>query len=269
MDLLLSSKRTWLLSYLAFEMIEIILIIFGRESSIGKTAIILIGIMQGLILLFFAFIVFFEWKRFCRSFLTLLYLGCVICLSINHIISRWYIIIPLSIVLVAYMFWNIGGVVNCIVAVNYKDELDSCLKQCHEFYNNYKEKVEKYNTRNNSEHGTEFHIKKEPDWYGLCFDSTGVQMFGLFNSFFGISISIKKWNQKIAKIEKISFGLANRCEALDTNTLLFEEREILGRIRDKRKGISDKDDLLEQEEILNNTLETNRKKVLKILKKRL
>lgn len=268
MELLMSSKRAWLLSYFIFVILECVLFLFARGNDGGKTALILIGEMQILILLFFFFIVIFKWKSFCRAFLVILYLIGTVYLGVNHIICKWYIIIPISIVLIVYMFWNIGGVVNCIVANRYKVYLDTTLKNNYELYDAYKEKVEKYNTRNQLGFWTKVRAKKEPNWYRLGFNSSGLQMFCIVDAFFGVSTIV--WEQNISKLKKINANLFDKHGALDNNYSLYEEKETIDRIRNKNNDMGGSTDFFgKQEEMLNNKIESNRKKEIRILKRRL
>ena len=73
-----------------------------------------------LMLIFFLLVIIFKWSNWCRTILMLFYLGGTIYLGINHYITKWYIIVLLSLVLAFYMLWNIGGIKNCIIANKYK-----------------------------------------------------------------------------------------------------------------------------------------------------
>ena len=268
MSLLLESKRAWLLSYSLVTILTIGLYFGAADSLVCKTAWILIGEMQALMALFFLLILIFKWRTWCRIFLAILFLGITIYFGINHLIYKWYVIIPLSLVLLFYMLWNIGGVVNCVVANKYKKQLDKAVLECRQSYSDYKGKVREYNTRNELGFWTKIRTKKEPNWVALGFGSSALGMFALDKAILGISTL--EWENNLAKMRKINVRLSDKHDALDNNSLLLEEREIIGRIKHNSVKIGGRTDIFSnQEQTLDKKIESNRKKERKILKRRL
>lgn len=268
MDLLLSSKRAWLLSYAIFSFLAICLYFIALDSAGGKTTLILISEMQVLMLLFFFLIIIFKWKGWCRTILAILYLGGTIHLGVNHIISKWYVIVPISIILLVYMIWNIGGIVNCIVANRYKMELDRVLAESKQSYGDYKDKVGQYNIRNELGFWTKIHTKREPNWNRLGFNSSGLNMFSFEDALFGVNTL--DWERRISKMSRINSGLSDKHSALDNNSSLFEEKELIGRIIEKSDGIDANTDIFtKQDKILNTEIASSRKKERKILRRKL
>lgn len=268
MGLLLSSKRAWLLSYAIFSFLAICLYFFALDSVIGKTALILISEMQILMMFFFGFIIIFKWKAWCRTILAILYLGGSIYFGINHIISKWYIIVPISIVLLVYMIWNMGGVVNCVVANKYKKKLERTLKEARESYSVYIGKVGAYNECNELGWFSKIRIKREPKWEKFEFASSGIEMFSIEKALEGVETLV--WEKQLSEIDRINSRLNDKHLALDSNYSLFEEKETIGRINDKSRKLGIDNDTFEMgKRSLYNEIKRNRKKGKKILKRRL
>jgi len=268
LELLMSSKRAWLLSYFIFMIIAIILFILARDTVAGKTAFILIGEMQVLMMIFFLLIIIFKWEKMCRTILSIFFLAGATCLGMNHVISKWYLIISLIIVLMIYMMWNIGGVVNCIVANKYKIQMDCALNEGRQSYGDYKEKVEEYNTRNKLGFWTKIRSKGEPNWKRLRFNSSGMDMFCFEDALVGVSTA--GWERSLSKMKRINSGLSDKHGALDNNASLFEEREMIGRIKNKIDNIGvSTENFDKQEKSLNNEIVISRRKERKILRRKL
>ena len=268
MDLLLSSKRTWLLSYALFWVFMLLVHYSMGNWEIGETIIVLTLVMQILMWLFFVLIIVFRWKTWCRSILTVMYLCEIIYLWCNHVIDRWYIIIPMSAILLVYMLWNIGGVVNCVVASKYKRVLDDFASINKQFYEEYRDKIEKYNTRNNLGFWTRVHTSKEPNWEKMIFDSSGLKMFYIEEAIFGIDIT--EWEKNITRLDRMYTRLLDKNNTLDKNENLFDEKETIGRIKNKSKSIQlDTVKLEEQERMFDSKIKRNRKNEKKILKRKL
>lgn len=268
MSLLLESKRAWLLSYSLVTLLTMGLYFGAADSLVCKIAWILVGEMQALMALFFLLILIFRWRTLCRTFLAISFLGITIYFGINHLISKWYVIIPLSLVLLFYMLWNIGGVVNCVVANKYKKKLDKAVLECKQSYNDYKGKVGEYNTRNELGFWTKIRTKREPNWGTLGFDSSALGMFALDKAIPGISTL--EWENNLLKMREINARLSDKHDALDNNSSLLEEREIIGRIKHNSVKIGERTDIFSnQEQTLDKKIKRNRKQERKILKRRL
>lgn len=215
----------------------------------------------------FLLIIVFKWNNWCRTILMILYIGGNIYLGINHHISKWYIIVPLSIFLLFYMIWNIGGVKNCIIANKYKMQLDTAVSESKGSYAGYKDGVERYNTRNGLGFWTKVKIKKEPNWKKYEFRASGLDMFILEHALLGITTN--HWKTQIVKISKINSNLVDKNNALKNNESLYKEKYTINRIKEKSESFGRKTgDFDKNREKLDLKIEEGRKTEKKILKKR-
>lgn len=263
----MESKRTWLLSYLVCSSIALALYIFSRNTHIGKTICILVIEMQILMLVFFLLVIIFKWNNGCRRILTLFYFGGSIYLGINHYISKWYIIVPVSLLLIFYMLWNIGGVKNCIIAYKYKIQLNRVVSESKSSYAGYKNGVGQYNIRNGLGFWAKVKTKKEPNWKNYEFHSSGLSMFSIADALSGITTD--RWENQITKVSKINTGLGKKHKALRNNESLYEEKYMINRIREKMEDFNEETKGLDKSiKALDSEIVKSRKKEKKILRKR-
>ena len=135
-------------------------------------------------------------------------------------------------------------------------------------YEEYRDKIEKYNTRNNLGFWTRVHTKREPDWGKMRFDSSGLKMFYIEEAIFGIDIT--EWEKNIKRLDRINIRLSDKNNTLDKNENIFDEKEIIERIKNKSKSIQiDTVKLEEQERMFDSKIKINRKNEKKILKRKL
>ena len=223
--------------------------------------------MQILMFGFFLLILLFRWRRWCRTILALFYVGGSIYLGVNHFIEKWYIIIPISILLLFYMLWNIGGVVNCVAANKFKLFLDKVVSETQGSYDDYKDGIEKYNVRNGLGFWSKVKTKREPKWKKYEFGATGLEMFALENALLGIRT--KHWERRISKVSKISSNLGDKHSALRNNESLYEEKDMISRIREKNDSFGGSTgNFDEQRSAINFQIDKSREREKKILKKR-
>lgn len=268
MDLLLESKRAWLLSYGIVLGIIVCLYTFIGNNDIVKTICILLLEMELLIFISFFIIIIFEWKNGIRLVISIFYLGIMICNGINKLICKWYIILPVILIVELYMFWNIGGVINCIIASRHKAKLLEIISYGKNVYEEYRNKVKEYNQRNNLGFWIKVRIKKEPNWFDLGFNTTGLDMFSFGDALFGINTS--QWVRKEERLNQIISNLYDKHDALDNNESLINEKNMIDRIKDKSKIIGATTYALdEQEKEVNMLINKSRKVEKKLLKKRL
>ena len=267
MKLLMESKRAWLLSYILFVAIALICYIFLWNTVIGSTLFVLVITMQILILVFFFLILIFKWKQWCRLTLFCLYIGACFYLWINGYIFKWYIIIPLSILLLFYMMWNIGGVINCVIANKYKVLLDKALHESKGSYDYYKDGVDHYNRRNSLGFWTKIRIKKEPRWKKYEFELAGLELFSLGHALWGISTD--RWEKKLLKVSRINSNLDDKHSALENNESLHEEKQMISKISGKMESLGRSTDNFDrQKNVIDAEIDRNKKLEKKILKKR-
>jgi hypothetical protein len=268
MDLLLESKRMWLFSYLIFVVILASLYFVSWENYIGKTCAIMLLDMLIIVLVFFIIIIFFKYNTYIRLVATCLYLGITIYEGINSYICKWYIIIPVFLITELYMLWNLGGVINCIIASGYKRKLEMDISYGIESYISYADEVDQFNKRNNLGFWSKVRVKREPRWQDLEFDTSGIEMFYIENALCGVNSYI--WNKKVKKINKINTRLKEKNNALESNQTLYSEKESLDRVISKNNTAGIITNGLENSvEKLDGAVKRNRKKSRRILKRRL
>lgn len=267
MGLLMSCKRVWLLPYILVTTMVFVLYFCGIKSIATKTIIILTVEMQSLMLVFFIFVLICKWKRQCRLILSVLYIVGAIYLSVNKIIGKWYVIVPISVVLLVYMLWNLGGIINCIVADKYKKQLCMALDNTQRYYYEYKEKVLEYNSRNQLSFWSKVPVQNEPNWYRLAFNSSGIEMFDIIKALVGVYTA--GWEIKISELNRINESLKDKHGVLDGNNMLFKEKKAIERISNKSDEIKQKTETFSaKEEIVNKKILNNRKAERKILKRK-
>ena len=179
----------------------------------------------------------------------------------NEVIGMWYIIIPSFILFEFYMIWNLGGVINCIIANPYKQRLERKSGDLKILYEEYTEGLQIFNRRNGLGFFTKVRGKKRPNLNGFKFDSNGVEMFFLENAIFGVDIS--KWERKEKKAEKKLKSVMDKNKALEVNSSLHEEKDIVARI------ISNSEDSSLNLDDLNRIIGENVKVGKKVLRKRI
>ena len=162
------------------------------------------------------------------------------------------------------MFWNLGGIINCVVANEYKKQIEKIIDECKNSYKEYSNRIDEYNKRNDLSFGTKVRTKKEPNWNKLGFDSSGLEMFCFPDILFG---NTSRWERKISKLNGIISDLNDKHEVLNRDEELYEElydeKCRIDRIRDKGKSIG-------KEIVINDTkIDTVMRKNRKIVKKRL
>lgn len=268
MSLLLESKRMWLLSYIICAIIPCILYKLVWDTEIGKTIGIFFTEIQLVIFIFFWLILIFKWKTGCRLVATIAYLGITTYEGVIGNLCKWYVIILMFLITEIYMLWNLGGVVNCVIANAYKSKLNSGVSLGKTSYDAYVDEVENYNSRNNLDSWRKVKIRKEPDWEMLGFNSSGVEMFYFENAILGINTLY--WERSELELNKINTRLDEKHRALYNSKAMYEEKELLNQIisKDKEVGVntSSKE---EQVKILNAVRRKNIKKEKNILRRRL
>lgn len=272
MGLLLESKRMWLLSYLISTTIPVALYYFLWDYPVARTVGIMFFTIQAIMFVFFLLILIFRWKAYCRMVVTVIYLGMTIYEGVNGYLVKWYIIIPIFLVTVIYMLWNLGGVVNCAIAGPFRDRLNEKVRSGRDSYGSYAEDVEGYNIRNGLGFFTKVRKKREPNWKKLGFNYSALEMFYFEDALVGIDSS--QWERKEKKLNKINNKLNDKndvlYDVLKNNKRIHDEKDSLDRIRVKAKSAG-----LDTSgyDVLRGKLEIVRKKNVKkekgILRKRL
>lgn len=235
MELLFESKRKWLLSYIIGILISGVL--YGRlwDYPIARTiGIMLIG-NQIIMFVFFWLILIFSWKISRRTIAFLIYLGITIYEGVNGYLIKWYIIVPLFIITEVYMLWNLGGVMNCIVASPYRDRLNGKVDVGRYSYDSYIGDLYEYNVRNGLDFFSKVRKRSEPNWEKMAFNYTALDMFCFKEALVGISSS--QWDRKESEIDKINSCLSDKLDALDSNQSIHEEKSALDTIRSKAKSV--------------------------------
>ncbi len=268
MGLLLESKRMWLLSYMICVSISVALYYFLWDHSIARTTGIMFFTIQSIMFVFFWLIIFFRWKLYCRIVVTIIYLGMTIYEGLNGYLTKWYIIIPVFLVTVIYMMWNLGGIINCAIASPYRDRINGKVIEGRYSYDLYAGDIDGYNKRNGLVFFTKIRKKKEPNWKRLGFNYSALEMFHLENALVGIDVS--QWESKENKLNKINNKLNDKNDALNNNMRIFDEKNSLDMIRAKAKSVGLDTSVYDTSR---DKLEILRKKNIKkekgILKKRL
>lgn len=194
MGLLLESKRMWLLSYMICVAFSVALYCFLWDYPIARTVGIMFFTIQSIMFVFFWLIIFFRWKSYCRTVVTIIYLGMTIYEGVNGYLVKWYIIIPIFLITVIYMLWNLGGVVNCAIASPYRDRINEKVRVGRYSYDSYAGDIDGYNIRNGLGFFTKIRKRKEPNWKRLSFNYSALEMFYLEDALVGIDES--QWERK-------------------------------------------------------------------------
>ena len=175
MSLLNESKKVWLLSFVILTVISLVLYLFAWENDAAKTVGIMLFVAQAVIAISFLIIVIFKVKKhFFKVLALLVYLGIVIYMSCNGILHGIGAIISSFIVVGMYMIWNLGGVINCVIAEWYKKEINTAIANADETYDIYIQLVRKYDDI----FSEKVRMKtKEPKWNDYRLYVIGLDMF--------------------------------------------------------------------------------------------
>lgn len=269
MEFLSTSKRAWLFSYLIGSAVSCGVFVFALNNEIGKTCFVLSIEMQIMMLITWLLIVILKWVKGCRCVLSILYLAGTIYLGVNQVIKKWYIILLIGIVVWLYMMWNIGGVVNCIIAGRYKKKIDKLLQATKENYIIYKEKLNQYNKRNDLKSWTQISLKKEPNWDLMRIKESGIDFFEVRMAILGISLFKLKWERDISKLNQINSRLRDKQNAIDSNLLLHKEMEVVTRIERNERKIGIEGNTKAIKEKLLSKIKESKKKIKKILRRKI
>lgn len=268
MEFLKKCKRMWLLPFVMYLLLALALLYFYQEYSVCKTIALMILITEAIIIFEFLLIILFKWKTWCRRIAIFIFLAVTIYFSIKGYIARWYIIVPISVILLLYMCWILGGIKNCMVASLYMSSLHREITSATQSYGHYFTEVDELNASNNLGFFSKVRKKKEPNWNKYRFNETDLNMFSISTSFQGIDTD--RWEKNIKKVKKYNYRLNENISAINIDTSLREELDILKRVIHKREEINaDNPDLSEQKDKLNCKKKKNLKQIKKILKKRL
>lgn len=233
MRLLFESKRMWLLSYTICLMFAGIIYFCLWKNPIARTIGIMLIEIQAIIFVFFLFITILKWRILCRAIASLLYLGISIYEGVNGNLIKWYIIVPIFLVTEVYMIWNLGGVLNCIIASPYRDRLNNKVNAAQHSYGLYAHDLNDYNKRNGLGFFSKVRRKSEPNWRNLVFNYTALEMFDFDKAIWGIDSS--ELTIKEGRLDNINSRLSDKLGALDSNRSIHEEKSMLERIRGKAK----------------------------------
>lgn len=270
MILLKESKRMWLLPYIICFAVFGVLYYFAWDSTIGRTCGIMIIEVQIIIVFFCVLILLFKLKSFSRIFSAILYLGITIYEGVNGNIKKWYVIIPIFLIAELYMVWNLGGIINCVIASPYKIRLDNAVSKGMYSYDDYAGQVSNFNNRNNLNLWNKVKTKKEPNWQRLGFGMSGVELFGCEKSLFGISNDIYRWNKNENNLNRINGRLDDKNNVLMSNQAIYKEKENVDRIGAKAKFMGvNIDDIDASSENLGAKLKNSKTKAKKVLKRKL
>jgi hypothetical protein len=191
-------------------------------------------------------------------------------MGVNGNIKKWYIIIPIFLIAELYIIWNLGGIINCVIASPYKMRLDNAVSKGMYSYDDYADEVSNFNNRNNLNLWNKVKTKKEPNWQRLDFDMSGVELFGLEKSLFGIGSDIYRWNKNESNLNRINGRLEDKNNALMSNQAIYKEKENVDRIGAKTKFIGvNIDDIDASSENLSAKLKNSKTKAKKVLKRKL
>ena len=268
MSLLGESKRAWLLSFLLFTGFFVCLYLKQWDNIYGKTIGKMIAGNLLIAAITFLLIIIFKMKNAGRMIAAAGYLGLIIYQGINGELYKWYVIVPTFIIMELYLLWNLGGVINCIVAEEFEDKIRDAIWEGQELYQQYSTGVDYYNEKNELGFFTKVRKKFPPDWAQFEFHPDGIKMFGFSNALFGIeTIALE---QRLDKMKKINANLESKQKAIDGNKGLHEEMDMLCEVASKKEKNGEPIDRYEKGyEKLQREKKEKMKKEKKILKRRL
>lgn len=266
MSLLNESKRLWLLSYIICTVIVGFIYFFSWETSSGKTIVLMLMAAQLIIVIIFLFIVSLKWTSGCRIAAFVLFLGLTLVGGIYGYLDKWYIIIFTFVSAGIYMFWILGGVVNCIIVEPYKKKLDILILKGEQAYDYYGSEIDEYNRSNQLGLFKKIRVQEEPQW-GKYYVS-GMEMFLGENVFRG-SMNTAIFKSHICELEGIDNKLFEKNNALKSNKAIREERDILDKLVKNSKELGFNNLNKEHVRLLDAEQKKRLKSERKILKKRL
>lgn len=233
MKLLVESKKIWILSYIICTIIPGILYCLLWDYPNARTIGIMFIEVQVIMFVFFLFILIFNWKVCCRIVASLIYLGVTIYEGVNGNLVKWYIIIPVFLITEVYLLWNLGGIINCVIASPYRDRINEKVNVARSSYDSYANALESYNSRNNLGFFTKVRKKREPNWEKLGFNYSALDMFCFVDALIGINTS--KLDKKEEDLNNINSNLEDKNSALYNNWSINEEKDVINRIGVKAK----------------------------------
>ena len=268
MDLLGESRKIWLSSFIVCTVIPFLLRIFRSSSIIGRTIRVQFEMAQLVVLFFFIYIVCF--KAVSRFFPFFSYLMITIVFGIRGYIHKWYIIIPIFIILELYIVWNLGGVINCIIASPYKERINEATSLGEKSYGKYAKEIKEYNQRNDLKLFSGVRRKWEPRWGWLDFNFSGCELFSIEKALLGIGYLVERWEKNETKLNNINSGLKVKRDVIKENIGAHEEKKMVGDLIKDRKefGLQSKD-MEQNQDKLNEKIKGNLKAEKRILRKRL
>jgi hypothetical protein len=179
-------------------------------------------------------------------------------------LHRWYIIIPIFLFTEIYMIWNLGGIINCVTASEYKMQIDSGIAKEKAAYQQYVVDLKNYNLDNDLNFFHKVRKKREPFWEGLEFCDSGISMFELEIALRGIDTD--KWDENIKELERINSRIGEKQQVFFENKSFHEEKNMIARniLQGQRNGLPTKNI-----ELIRDQQEKQQKKNLKKEKKSL
>ncbi len=235
MELLSESKRKWLLYYVICTIIPSVLYYFFWDNPIVRTVVIMFIGIQAIIFVFFWLVLIFKWKAHCRMIVTLIYLGFTIYEGINGNLVKWYIIIPTFLFTEVYMLWNLGGVVNCIIASPHRNTLNSKISAGIVLYNKYSGGLDVYNENNGLGFFKKVRKKKAPDWKKLGFNYTALDMFQFDIAINGIDVL--QFEIKEQKLDEIINDIDDKNDVIAGNSRIHDDKVRIDKIYEEAKSM--------------------------------
>jgi hypothetical protein len=208
-----------------FTLLIYLLYRFAWDSTVGRTVGLILIELQSLMLIAFFLIVIFKWHTWCRILFSFFYIVLTIFECMIGNLHRWYIIIPVYLFTEIYMIWNLGGIINCVIAAAYKKRLDSGIENGKAAYQQYVVDLKNYNLDNGLNYFRKIRKKWEPFWEKHEFHGSGIAMFELKKAFRGIDTD--EWDRSINELDQINSRIGEKQQVFLENKSLQEEKNML------------------------------------------
>lgn len=260
--LIRESRGIWLFSIFLCLFLASGFIIYGKSTVLMTMANMILGAL--LIIIFESIFITYEiLKKYYKCLGISLFFLIVLCENRFEYIDKWYVIVPMFIILSLYIFWFLEGFRNCVVISEMEPDLTKLVEESKRIYPEYKTTIEKYNSEYCLTGRKSIKIKEEPNWRKYEFDYNGYEMFCLFN------VIYKGYISDILRREITLRGLNENMEkdidAVKANFKLRQEQEMAKSLSNQNflSPIPDKS-IKELETIYNRS----HKKVNKLLRRK-
>lgn len=260
--LIKESKGIWLFSIFIFLFLASAFIIYGKSTVLMTMTNMILGA------LFVAIIesVFIAYEKLEKKYKLLgisLFFLIVLFESRFGYIDKWYVIVPVFIILSLYIFWLLEGFRNCVVISEMEPDLTKLIEKSKKVYKEYKTKIEEFNVEYCLTGRKSIKVKEELNWAKYEFDYKGYEMFCLHNVTYKYYINdlynrertLKEFNEKL--IEKIN--------AVESDFNLKQEQEMVKELSNQKNLPPNFDGSVEKLEKMHKC---NHKKVNKLLRRK-